>query len=153
MKRASARAARAMAMAMRADGGGNSVTAAVTVAMAVAGNNRNCWAGNNQQNAADGNGSSGDSGRGSSNRCSAAATAGRGGSAAEVIMMRAVATATGRFIHEEGEMVEMRGGEVVTWNLFMICDFFTLISSVPVDRLEGFHSSPYRQALVPNLWQ
>jgi hypothetical protein len=65
--------------------------------------------------------------------------AGRGGGAAEVTTMRAAATATGRFIHEEEEMVEIRGGEVVTWNLFMICDFFTLISSVPVDRSEGSH--------------
>jgi hypothetical protein len=65
-----------MATAMRADGGGDSVAAAVTVAMAVADNKRNCLAGNNQQNAAGGSGSSRDSGRGSGNRCSVAATVG-----------------------------------------------------------------------------
>ncbi len=35
------------------------------------------------------------------------------------------------------------GREVVTWNLFMICDFFTLISSVPVDRSEGSNISVF----------
>jgi hypothetical protein len=117
-----------MTAAMRADNSGDSVAAAATVAMSVADNNRNCGAGNNQQNAADGSGSSGDSGRGSGDRCSAAAMAGRGGGMAEVTTMQAAATATGRFIHKEEEMVKMRRGEVVTWNLFMICDFFTLIS-------------------------
>jgi hypothetical protein len=29
------------------------------------------------------------------------------------------------------------GGEVVTWNLFDDCDFFTLRSSVPVDPFKG----------------
>jgi hypothetical protein len=72
------------------------------VARAVADNNINCGAGINQQNAAGGSGSSGDSGRGSGDRCSAAATAGRAGGAAEVTTMRAAATATGRFINEEG---------------------------------------------------
>ena len=91
-----------MATAMRADGGGNSVAAAATVAMVVADNNRNCGAGNNQQNAAGSTGSGRDSGRGSGNRCSVAATAGRGGSTAEVTTMRAAATATGWFINEEG---------------------------------------------------
>ena len=52
--------------------------------------------------------------------------AGRGGDAAEVTTMRAAATATGRFIHEEEEMVEIRGGEVVTWNLFMFVIFLHL---------------------------
>ncbi len=101
-----------MATAMRADGSGDSVAAGATVAMAVADNNRNCVAGNNQQNAAGGSGSSGDSGRGSRDRCSAAATAGRGGGAAEVTTMRAAATATGRFINKARgiDMVEMRGG-------------------------------------------
>ncbi len=99
-----------MATAMRADGGGDSVAAEATVAMAVAHNKRSCGAVNNQQNAAGGSGNSGDSGRGSGNRCSAAATAGRGSGAAEVTTMRAAATATGRFINEEGEMVEMSGG-------------------------------------------
>ncbi len=99
-----------MATAMRADGSGNSVAAAATVAMGGAENNRNCGAGNNQQNVAGGSGSSGDSVRGSGDRCSAAATAGRGSGAAEVTTMRAAATATGQFINEEGLMVKMRGG-------------------------------------------
>ncbi len=99
-----------MATAMRAEGGSDSVAAAAMVAMAVADNNINCRAGNNQQNAAGSSGSSGDSGRGSGDRCSAAATAGRAGGAAEVTTMRAAATATGQFINEEGWMVKMRGG-------------------------------------------
>ncbi len=88
------------------------MAAAVTVAMAVADNNRNCGAGNNQQNAAGGSGSSGDSGHGRGDCCSAAATAGREGSTAEVTTMRAAATATGRFINEARgiDMVEMRRG-------------------------------------------
>ncbi len=64
----------------------------MTVAMAVADNNRNC--GGRQQSTKCGSGSGRDSGRGSSDCCSAALMTGRGGSAVEVTTMRAAATAT-----------------------------------------------------------
>jgi hypothetical protein len=51
-------------------------------------------AGNNQQNVAGGSVSGGDSGRGGGDRCSTAATAGRGGDAVEVTTMRSAAIAT-----------------------------------------------------------
>jgi hypothetical protein len=63
----------------------------VTVAMAVADNNRNC--GGRQQSMKCGSGSGGDSNRDSGDRGSAASTAGRGSGAAEVTTMRAAATA------------------------------------------------------------
>ncbi len=49
-----------------------------------------------------------------------------------------LAMVTTRTVHKgRGRDGQDEGGEVVTWNLFMICDFFTLISSVPVDRSKG----------------
>jgi hypothetical protein len=69
---------------------GSAVAAAAT--MVVADNNRN-WEGR-QQSTKCGRGSSRDSGRGSGNCGSEAATAGRGGSTAEVTRMKAAATAT-----------------------------------------------------------
>jgi hypothetical protein len=73
---------------------GSAVAVAVTMAMVmvVADNNRNCRG--RQQSTKCSIGSGGDSSHGSSNCDSAALTAGRGGSAAEVTTMRAAATAT-----------------------------------------------------------
>ncbi len=71
---------------------GSAVAAAATVAMVVADNNRNC--GGRQQSTKCGSGSGEDNGRGSGDRVTAALIASRGGGVAEVITMRAVATAT-----------------------------------------------------------
>ncbi len=80
-----------MAMALTAERG-SALAMVATVATAVAVKYRNCR--DRQQSIKCGSGSSGDSGRGSGNRGSAAAMAGRGGSTAEVTMMRAAAPAT-----------------------------------------------------------
>jgi hypothetical protein len=99
-------------------------------------------AGSNQQNAAGGIGSSGDSSHGSGNHCSAAAMAGRGGVAAEVTTMRAAATVTNtpfcpwkwwEMMREKAGLLT-KDGDV---ELFYVCDFFTLISSVPVICAKG----------------
>ncbi len=85
--------------------------------MAVADNNKNCRAGNNKQNAAGGSGSSGDT------------------VAAAIVAAR---LNSDRTVHKRrGIDGRDEGGEVVMWNLFMFVIFFTLISSVPVDRSEG----------------
>ncbi len=68
------------------------VAAAVTVAMAVAHNNRNC--GGRQQSTKCNRGSNGDSSCGSSNHGSTATTAGRGSGVGEVKRMRAATTMT-----------------------------------------------------------
>ncbi len=99
-------------------------------------------AGNNQQNVAGGSSSGRDSGRGSGKRCSAAEMAGRGGSAAEVTMMRAAATATNTFCYPWPwwETIREKVGLLtkdVDVEPFYVCNFFALISSVPVDRSKG----------------
>jgi hypothetical protein len=71
---------------------GSAVALVATEAMAVADDNRNFGGG--QQLTKCGRGSNRDSGLGSGDHGSAALTAGRGGSMAEVTMMRAAATET-----------------------------------------------------------
>jgi hypothetical protein len=87
---------------------GSAVAAAVTVAMAVADNNRNC--GGRQQSTKCCSGSSRDSGHGSSNRDTMALTAGRVGIMVEVTTMRAealVTTVVVNLYHLEGQNLEV----------------------------------------------